>query len=174
MEEPIVRVIMKHSQIGGMEMAFCNNGFNNNGVGNQSLARHLCDFVGKTVTIFTTSGGPSGCGFTGVILSVNCNFVRLLTRMGSAPETPLNGSICGDFFNGDGGGCGGGMTGGIGAGIGGGLGGKIGNTIGGIGGGLGAGIGSMGGGSKNNNNFRVGSVCDIPIDRIAAFCHNAI
>lgn len=145
-------------------MSLFNNGFNNNGVGGQSLARHLCEFIGETVTIFTTSGGPSGCGFTGVILAVNCNFVRLVTQQGSAPANPLSESICGDFDDDDDG-CGGG--------IGGGLGGKIGNVAGGIGGGVGGGIG-MGGGHKRHNGFRVGSVCDIPIDRIAAFCHNAV
>ncbi len=141
-------------------MALFNNGCNN-GVGNLSLARHLCEFIGETVTIFTTSGGASGCGFTGVILAVNCNFVRLVTQQGSAPSNPLSESICGDYEEEDE--CNGG-------GIGGGLGGKVGNVPGGIGGG----IGPMGGHKRRHNGFKVGSVCDIPIDRIAAFCHNAI
>ncbi len=136
-------------------MALHNNGFNS-GVGNHSLARHLCEFIGETVTIFTTSGGASGCGFTGVILAVNCNFVRLVTQQGSAPSNPLSESICGDFDEEDE--CNGGM--------GGGLGGKVGNVPGGIGG--------MGGRKHRHNGFKVGSVCDIPIDRIAAFCHNAV
>ena len=52
-----------------------------------SLVRHLYNFIGDTVTIFTTSGGASGGGFTGTLLSVNSNFVRLLTKMGD-PSQP--------------------------------------------------------------------------------------
>lgn len=33
-------------------------------------------YIGQTVTIFTTSGGQSGNGFTGVLASVNLNFVK--------------------------------------------------------------------------------------------------
>lgn len=53
------------------------------------LARH----IGQTVTIFTTSGGDSGSGFTGVLVSVNCHFVRLITQIGSAPGCAL-GNCC--------------------------------------------------------------------------------
>jgi hypothetical protein len=61
------------------------NGFNfvNN------LSRH----IGQTVTIFTTSGGESGRGFTGILASVNCNFVRLITQIGPAPGCAL-GNCC--------------------------------------------------------------------------------
>jgi hypothetical protein len=55
------------------------------------LARH----IGQTVTIFTTSGGESGRGFTGVLASVNCDFARLVTQLGSAPGCAL-GSCCDD------------------------------------------------------------------------------
>jgi len=135
-----------------------NNGFNNgfnSGNNNATFARHLCKFIGETVIIFTTSGGLSGCGFTGVILSVNCDFVRLDSREGSAPSCPLVGSVCGDFDN-----------------------------------------GNNGNHDCNNNNYdynnncyenndwdrdkdrdrrrEVGAVCDIPIESIAAFCHNAV
>ncbi len=105
-----------------------------------NFARHINEFVGETVTIFTTSGGASGCGFTGVILSVNCDFVRLVTEQGRAPSNPLAENICGEFENNNGRGCQG-----------------------------------MGRGNNNGHNRHVtGSVCDIPIDRIAAFCHNAV
>lgn len=61
---------------------------------NDEFAEHLSRFVGETVTIFTASGGLSGQGFTGVILSVNNCFVRLTTRIGPAPGCPLgNGCI---------------------------------------------------------------------------------
>ncbi len=134
---------------------FCNNGFNGgnngfnnfngNGNGNTSLARHISEFVGETVTIFTTSGGASGCGFTGVVLAVNPCFVRLVTEQGIAPSNPLAENICGDFDNGPG--------------------------VGGRGNGYGKGDCN---GHGNGNGRAVGSVCDIPIDRIAAFCHNAV
>lgn len=127
---------------------FCGN---NNCSENQKLIRHLHEFTGQTVTIFTTSGGVSGCGFTGVILSVNCDFVRLVTQQGTPPANPLSESICGDLEDE----CSGR-----------GIGGKAGN------------IGSIGGGMGMSNShmhmFTVGSVCDIPINKIAAFCHNAI
>lgn len=54
-----------------------------------NLARH----IGQTVTIFTTSGGESGEGFTGVLISVNCHFVRLISQIGSAPGCAL-GNCC--------------------------------------------------------------------------------
>lgn len=68
-------------------------GINGNFNGGQFFARHLCNFIGETVTIFTASGGLSGNGFTGVILAVNCDFVRLVTKMGSAPTCPIS-DIC--------------------------------------------------------------------------------
>lgn len=63
----------------------------------QKLLSHLSRFIGETVTIFTTSGGVSGCGFTGMLLAVNCDFVRILTERGSAPSNPLNSDICSDM-----------------------------------------------------------------------------
>ena len=89
-------------------------------------------YIGETVTIFTTSGGESGDGFTGVVLSVNRNFVRLITQIGTAPGCPL-GSSCDDCRD-----------------------------------------ESHKDNDNNNRRFRVGSVTDIPTDRIAAFVHNAV
>lgn len=117
----------------------------------ERLIRHMMRFIGEVVTIFTTSGGVSGCGFTGTLLSVNCDFVRLVTQPGSAPSNPLSESICGEMEED---GC---------NGIGGGIGGKVGNV---------GGIGSMG--HKHRNECKFGSVCDIPINKIAAFCHNSV
>lgn len=54
------------------------------------FVEHLREFIGRTVTIFTTSGGESGSGFTGVILRVNNNFVTLLTQVGTVPGTVLD------------------------------------------------------------------------------------
>lgn len=102
------------------------------------FVRHIDRFIGKTVTIFTTSGGASGCGFTGVILSVNRCFVRLVTDFGAAPANPLAENISGstEIIDPNGRGC---------------------------------------SGTRGHGRSRaVGSVVDIPVDRIAAFCHNAI
>jgi hypothetical protein len=107
---------------------------------NLAFVRHISRFIGETVTIFTTSGGASGCGFTGTVLSVNCEFVRLVTHQGTPPANPLAENICGEFDD-----HGNGPKGFIGL-----------------------------GGEDHKRGFRVGSVCDIPIDRIAAFCHNAV
>lgn len=135
-------------------MSFNNfNNFNNFGGfdNEQSFCRHLRRFIGQTVIIFTTSGGVSGCGFTGVLLSVGCNTVRIDSRQGFAPACPLSSPCCcGDFDDND---------------------------------------------FRNRDrdcdrdrdrcrerdcdrdrdrNRSVGSVCDIPICSIVAFCHNAI
>jgi hypothetical protein len=109
-------------------MSFYNNGGGYGYGGNQSLREHMRKFVGQTVLVFTTSGGQSGMGFSGVLLSVNCDFIRLLNAQGTAPTCPIS-DVC-------------------------------------------SGVGAMGGGYKPG--FRTGSVCDIPIDRIASFCHNAV
>jgi hypothetical protein len=91
----------------------------------ESFIQHLARFVGTTVTIFTTSGGVSGEGFTGVLILVNRSFVRVITMIGPAPGCPL-GSSC------------------------------------------------TGLPTDKREITRVGSVTDIPINRIAAFVHNAI
>ena len=99
--------------------------------GIRMLLNELCRYIGQTVTIFTTSGGASGCGFTGVLLRVNRNYVTLVNRIGTPPTNPLSEIICG---------------------------GNSGNSR----------------GSDDRPVYTVGSVCDIPVDKIAAFCHNAI
>ena len=98
--------------------------------------------IGETVTIFTTSGGLSGSGFTGVVLAVNQCFVRLITHIGPAPSCAL-GSCCG-------------APGGYGMG------------------GYGMGSYGMGGYGGYSNVHTVGSVTDIPLDRIAAVVRNAV
>ena len=49
------------------------------------LVDTMCRYIGQTVTIFTTSGGLSGSGFTGVLLAVDINCVRLLADIGAPP-----------------------------------------------------------------------------------------
>ncbi|MFL0246466.1 hypothetical protein [Candidatus Clostridium stratigraminis] len=121
-----------------------------------SLAAHLARHIGQTVTIFTTSGGDSGEGFTGVLISVDKCFVRLISAIGSAPGCAL-GNCCdvernniirrnstsNEFSNEQG---------------------EINNE-------------------ENRNTLRnrfncngrnLGAVVDIPINRIAAFVHNSV
>ena len=59
----------------------------------RTLIEQLARFVGTTVTIFTTSGGQSGVGFTGVLVFVDPCFIKLITCIGPAPCCPL-GSAC--------------------------------------------------------------------------------
>ncbi len=53
----------------------------------------LTKYIGKTVTIFTKSGGLSGSGFTGVLVAVDRHCVSLITRIGAPPACCL-GSAC--------------------------------------------------------------------------------
>ncbi len=122
------------------------NGYN--GCCNNLLARHLCKYIGESVTVFTTSGGVSGCGFTGVLLSVNSCYCRLVTEFGAPPVSPIAENVCGGLNN-QGGGCGGGCD-------------------------CGCGCGGGNNGNRRDDYRRLGSVCDIPIENIAAFCHNAV
>jgi len=114
----------------------------------ESLERH----VGKTVTIFTTSGGLSGGGFTGVLACVGGGIVRLITAIGAAPACPV-GSNCVDNWNFCGSGCDNGF----------------GNSFGGSGWGS---CGGFGGGMGPSN--WLGAVAEIPLDRIVTFTHNAL
>jgi len=57
------------------------------------LIEDLKCHLGKTVTIFTTSGGLSGAGFTGVIACVTQCTVKLITDIGAPPACPV-GSAC--------------------------------------------------------------------------------
>lgn len=63
------------------------------------FVQHLLKFLGETVTIFTTSGGDSGSGFTGVLTLVTPEYVRLVTAIGFPPECSL-GNACTGFLGG--------------------------------------------------------------------------
>lgn len=131
-----------------------------------NFAALLGNYVGETVTIFTSSGGQSGAGFTGVVLAVNNVFVRLLSRIGPPPGCSL-GNACTGF--------------------------NVGYGWGGAGTGCGTGYGQAGGygpygpiapasevgaltagGWNGYPVYTVGSVTDIPIDSIVSFVHNAV
>lgn len=60
---------------------------------NNSIIDEMRRYIGQTVTIFTTSGGLSGSGFTGVLIAADCNNVKLLCSIGWAPSCPI-GSNC--------------------------------------------------------------------------------
>lgn len=121
------------------------------------LKESLCRYIGTTVTIFTTSGGLSGCGFTGVLAGVGDCTIKLITDIGIAPTCPV-GSSCGGCNNW-------------------GMGGNYGYGSGyGSGSGCGCGgccDGNNGGYGGFGNNW-LGSVTEIPICAIASFTHNAI
>lgn len=119
---------------------------------NDNLCHLLSKYIGETVTIFTKSGGQSGCGFTGVILGVNECFVRLITRIGPAPGCSLGNSCGGDMGD------------------------KMDNGHGGYGNGYGCGYnqGNYGGYGNGTPVYNVGSVTDIPLNSIASFVHNAV
>ena len=119
----------------------------------ESMVRH----IGQTVTVFTTSGGLSGNGFTGVLAGICDGCVRLITDIGAPPACPLGSSCCGGFpifdgeagFEGRGCNCRGSC--------------RCNNRCGrGIGGRMGF-----------NWNW-LGSVTEIPVDKIVSFTHNAI
>jgi hypothetical protein len=80
------------------------NGFNYGygwygyGYGYGGILNQLSRFIGETITIFTSSGGSSGSGFTGVLIGVNPSFVTLVTGQGPAPACPL-GNTCGGYGN---------------------------------------------------------------------------
>ena len=121
----------------------------------ESMSRHL----GQTVTVFTTSGGLSGNGFTGVLAGICNGCVRLITDIGAPPACPVGSSCCGGFplLEGEvelerGCSCRGGCRCGRGRC------------------GRGAGRGMRGGFGWN----WLGSVTEIPICKIVSFTHNAI
>ncbi len=128
-----------------------------------NFAGLLSEYIGETVTIFTSSGGQSGSGFTGVVLTVNSVFVRLITRIGPPPGCAL-GNSCSNFNVGHGP--------------------VAGTGCGGYGSGYGPGYGSIApaneigattaGGWDGYPVYTVGSVTDIPIASIVSFVHNAV
>ena len=105
--------------------------------------------IGQTVTVFTTSGGLSGSGFTGVLISVDNCVVRLLVCEGAPPCCAVGSACC--VPGGDGWGGWNGLSSAW-------------------GGWNGYGDGGCGCGNFNP----MGGVVVIPVHTIAAFVHHAI
>jgi len=61
------------------------------------LVESMTRYLGQTVTIFTTSGGLSGNGFTGVLAGICNGCVRLITDIGAPPSCPIGSACCGGF-----------------------------------------------------------------------------
>ena len=62
---------------------------NLNGIVNSqsyTFRRCLQDSLGKTITVFTSSGGTSGRGFTGLMTDISADCLRLLTKPSSSLE----------------------------------------------------------------------------------------
>jgi hypothetical protein len=124
----------------------------------QELTFDLARFVGKTVTIFTASGGISGSGFTGVLACVDEKVIKLITRIGAAPACPVGSTCIGSFGTGFG----------------------FDDNLGFGGFGSGFGWGNCrrrccgGSGFGFDASFFLGSVTEIPICAIVSFTHNAI
>ncbi len=120
------------------------------------LCESMIRYLGQTVTVFTTSGGLSGAGFTGVLISADCNCIRLLCDVGAPPACPVGSSCSGGFNN-----WGGGWN-------------NWGSGWNNWGGG---GWNNWGGGcgcSFNECSNPLGAICVIPTCAVAAFTHNAI
>ena len=47
-----------------------------------NFASHISKYIGKTVTVFINAGGPSGCGFTGVLSYVDNTCLILIISIG--------------------------------------------------------------------------------------------
>jgi hypothetical protein len=91
-------------------MANCNHHDHGNDNDNDNSAvESLRLNTGRVVTIFTQSGGLSGSGFTGLLVSANRDFIKLISNLPSAPRFPFrnvrNRSCCGrdrdDFVGSD-------------------------------------------------------------------------
>lgn len=48
---------------------------------NEALSNEFKKHTGKTVTIYTASGGDSGKGFTGILINANNHFIRLIKEI---------------------------------------------------------------------------------------------
>ena len=75
------------------------NGNNSEGVQGAVDALELRQNVGRVVTLFTTSGGCSGNGFTGLLADVDRNSCKLITSLPTAPRNPFGVQSANNFHN---------------------------------------------------------------------------
>ncbi|MCL2189038.1 MAG: hypothetical protein FWC16_08875 [Defluviitaleaceae bacterium] len=66
-------------------------------MGEHFLIDSMRRYIGQTVTIFTTSGGLSGNGFTGVLAGICDCTVKLITDIGAPPSCPVGSACCGGY-----------------------------------------------------------------------------
>ena len=50
------------------------------------LQSELSPLVGRTVTVFVKSGGASGNGFTGILIEISSEHIKLITEIPSTPR----------------------------------------------------------------------------------------
>lgn len=66
-------------------------------MGEHYLIESMRRYIGQTVTIFTTSGGLSGNGFTGVLAGICECTAKLITDIGMPPSCPVGSACCGGY-----------------------------------------------------------------------------
>jgi hypothetical protein len=52
------------------------------------FSQHMSQYIGQTITVYTTSGGVAGCGLTGVLSQCTASHITLITHIGPPPEKP--------------------------------------------------------------------------------------
>jgi hypothetical protein len=66
-------------------------------MGEHFLIESMRRYIGQTVTVFTTSGGLSGSGFTGVLAAICDCTIKLITDIGAPPACPVGSACCGGY-----------------------------------------------------------------------------
>jgi hypothetical protein len=66
-----------------------NDYFDESDLDEDRLIDDLGGNTGRIITVFTKSGGCSGRGFTGLLVKVDCRFIKLITELPSAPRHPF-------------------------------------------------------------------------------------
>lgn len=51
----------------------------------------LLKYIGQTITIYIISGGAAGTGFTGVLLEVKKDYIKILSKAMSPPQINIEG-----------------------------------------------------------------------------------
>ena len=55
----------------------------------ESFSSHISKYIGETVTVFVNAGGPSGCGFAGILSDVDNTSLKLIVSIGPPPSCSL-------------------------------------------------------------------------------------